>query len=188
MADIKNQKLLCHLTALRNIRGIFDEGLKLRAQLNDFNDVADQEIIEKRKRLALENYVPFHWFSKNLFDGGVQSAHKNRRFVLITVHRNFAERHNWQIIPRHPLANDDIELLDFSNGFKAIDWETMNKRDDTIQFAKAFVWQSVYPRGPLLSMLFIKFMCPVLKSKKRCWPLRPNRSWLLTWSSTNACS
>ena len=129
MADIRDQKLLYHLTALDNLPSIFSDGLKARAHVVAFRDVADHQIIEKRKSFGLEGFVPFHWFAKNPFDGSVQIAHRNKPFVLITVHRALAQREGWKIIPRHPLSNDEIELLDYAKGFDAIDWPTMNKRD-----------------------------------------------------------
>ena len=160
MPDIKKQKLLYHLTALKNVRSILAEGLKPRSQLANFHDVADQAIIEKRQGLALENYVPFHWFSRNPFDGGVQSAHKGKSFVLITIHRSFAERHNWKIIPRHPLANGDLELLDYSDGFEVIDWETMNERDYHYPVCKSVCMAECLSPEPVAVAAFYQLYVP----------------------------
>lgn len=77
----------------------------------------------------LGSYVPFHWFVGNPFDGIVQKTHSATSFALIAVHRNLAAKENWKILPRHPLANNEMELLDYASGFESIDWETMNKRD-----------------------------------------------------------
>lgn len=33
------------------------------------------------------------------------------------------------MIPCHPLANDAIQLLDYAEGFDAINWDVMNARD-----------------------------------------------------------
>lgn len=129
MPDIKNQKLLYHLTSLHNLESILTAGLQPRAKLKNFQDVADHEILHKRAALGLEKYVPFHWFARNPFDGGVQSARPDETFVLITVQRARASSQNWKIIPRHPLANDDIHLMDYVAGFQAIDWDAMNRRD-----------------------------------------------------------
>lgn len=114
MADIREQKLLYHLTALDNMPSIFLEGLKSRAQLSNFADVADPEILAGRQQWGLENFVPFHWFAGNPFDGRVQIDNRNRRFVMITVRRAIAARENWKILPRHPLANGELELLDYA--------------------------------------------------------------------------
>jgi hypothetical protein len=45
------------------------------------------------------------------------------------VKRELAARKNWKILPRHPLASGEMELLDYADGFEAIDWEKMNQRD-----------------------------------------------------------
>ena len=145
MADIRDQKLLYHLTALDNLPSIFSDGLKARAHVVAFRDVADHQIIEKRKSFGLEGFVPFHWFAKNPFDGSVQIAHRNKPFVLITVHRALAQREGWKIIPRHPLSNDEIELLDYAKGFDAIDWPTMNKRDYLDPISKSVCMAKAVP-------------------------------------------
>ena len=43
MTDIKEQKLLYHLTSMNNIKSILRDGLKSRSSLNgnEFTDVAD---------------------------------------------------------------------------------------------------------------------------------------------------
>lgn len=129
MADIASQKLLYHLTPLKNVHGILKVGLKPRSELVNFEDVADSEILKKRQVFGLENYVPFHWFSRNPFDGGIQSNHRDDYFVIFSVYRSLAREQGWKVIPRHPLANDSIRLLDYDQGIGAIDWETMNRRD-----------------------------------------------------------
>jgi len=129
MADIKTQKLLYHLTPFENLPSVLTGGLKPRSKLAAFKDVADQAIIQKRQGLSLEDFVPFHWFALNPFDGSVQTAHRGDAFALITVRRELASRNGWKVIARHPLANGDIELLDYAPGFAAIDWETMNRRE-----------------------------------------------------------
>ncbi|MFC0180136.1 DarT ssDNA thymidine ADP-ribosyltransferase family protein [Thorsellia kenyensis] len=66
MTDIKYKKLLYYLTSLNNLSSILKNRLIPRAQLNQFHDIEDQGIIKNRKKHKLENYVPFHWFSKIL--------------------------------------------------------------------------------------------------------------------------
>ncbi|VVN00326.1 hypothetical protein PS684_02661 [Pseudomonas fluorescens] len=135
MSDVKEKKkieegfLLYHLTSVENLEGIFRDGLKPRADLTDFADVADGEILKKRKILKLDSFVPFHWFAKNPFDGRVQADNPEKKFVLICVYRSFAQKNNWKIVPQHPLAGDEIELLEYDEGFEAIDWDLMNTRD-----------------------------------------------------------
>ncbi|MBH3409728.1 MULTISPECIES: DarT ssDNA thymidine ADP-ribosyltransferase family protein [Pseudomonas] len=127
--EIQSGKLLYHLTSLENIPSIFEHGLLPRSQLTGFHDVADREIIKGRGTHGLENYVPFHWFARNPFDGRVQRDHFHKQFVLITVRRSLAERANWKVIPCHPLAGTEFRLLDYHAGFAAIDWQMMNRRD-----------------------------------------------------------
>jgi hypothetical protein len=74
MPDIREQKLLYHLTSIENLSSIFHNGLRPRAQLDTFADVADAQILSKRKTLGLERYVPFHWFAANPFDGSVHAV------------------------------------------------------------------------------------------------------------------
>ncbi|MEJ5862565.1 DarT ssDNA thymidine ADP-ribosyltransferase family protein [Pseudomonas farsensis] len=128
MPDIKEQKLLYHLTSIENLDGIFQDGLRPRAELKAFTDVADSEILRKRKLFQLDRYVPFHWFAANPFDGSVQGSRPNSKFALISVYRSFAKQNGWKVIPRHPLANDELQLLDYDEGFEAINWELMSTR------------------------------------------------------------
>lgn len=134
--DIRAKKLIYHLTSLKNMRSILDNGLLPRSLLDGFVDVADPDIIEDRRRLRLERYVPFHFFAKNPFDGRVQRDHPGKRFALIAVRREVARANGWKIIPKHPLAGGDIELLEYDTGMEAIDWEVMNKRDYSDQYCK----------------------------------------------------
>lgn len=127
--SIKEQYFVYHLTSVENLDGIFTVGLKPRASLANFTDVADGEILKKRKALNLDRYVPFHWFAANPFDGRVQLDRPKSKFVLISVFRSFAKDNGWKIIPRHPLADEAIQLLDYNTGFQTIDWELMNTRD-----------------------------------------------------------
>lgn len=129
MPGYKDKKLLYHLTKLTNIPSILDNGLLPRAQLKKFDDVADQEIIRNRQALKLENYVPFHWFAGNPFDGRVKKDHKDSYFALISVRRALAEKEDWVVIPYHPLANRNPELLSYKNGVDRINWATMDRRN-----------------------------------------------------------
>ena len=91
MTDIETQQLLYHLTDIENLKSIFKNGLLPRYLLEDFSDVADDGIIDSRRKLQLEKYVPFHFFARNPFDESVQSAHKDKEFVLIAVRRAYAK-------------------------------------------------------------------------------------------------
>lgn len=128
MVDIREQKLIFHLTDINNLEAIFSDGLKPRSLLRGFSDVADPDIIDSRRTLRLEEFVPFHFFAGNPFDGRVHLDNPSKKFILITVHRDHAQKNNWKIIPRHPLAGANITLLDYDTGIKNIDWDTMNRR------------------------------------------------------------
>lgn len=152
--DIRAKKLIYHLTSLKNMASILDSGLMPRSRLDGFVDVADPEIIESRKGLRLERHVPFHFFAKNPFDGRVRRDHPNKRFGLIAVQRRVARARGWKIIPRHPLAGGEIELLDYDDGMEAIDWEVMNKRDYSDQYCKCVCMAECLAPGPVTADLF----------------------------------
>jgi hypothetical protein len=128
---IRNGRLLYHLTALENLASILQHGLQPRCELSndEFNDVADGEILDSRANHSLDNFVPFHFFAKNPFDYGVQRSHSDKDFVLISVQRVTARANGWQIVPTHPLAEEGYQILDYDAGFSAVDWELMEERD-----------------------------------------------------------
>lgn len=159
MPGIKVQKLLYHLTAIDNVESILRVGLQPRAQLNSFADVANPEIIENRNIHGLQNFVPFHWFARNPFDGRVQQDHPKRTFVLFTVRRTLAQAENWKVVPRHPLASGDPELLDYQQGIAAIDWGIMNQRDYHDSHCKGVCMaECLSPRPVLVSDMFKVFV------------------------------
>lgn len=128
----QNGKLLYHLTALENLASILKHGLHPRSALIAANiaDVADNEIINSRRRHGLENYVPFHFFARTPFDYAVQRNHPDQEFVLIAIHRSLAQTNNWQIIPRHPLAGEGYQILNYLQGMASIDWAQMEPPRD----------------------------------------------------------
>lgn len=160
MPDIKDQKLIYHLTSIGNMRSILEVGLLPRSQLDAFEDVADQEIIEGRREHGLEEYVPFHWFARNPFDGRVQADHPDDDFALIAVHRDVAQRENWKVIPRHPLANAVLQLLDYQPGVEAIDWKTMNTRDYHDPECKSICMAECLSPAPVAVGNFFKIFVP----------------------------
>lgn len=163
--SIKTQKLIYHLTCIDNLASILDRGIQPRSALSGYVDVADGEIIESRQKLELENYVPFHFFGGNPFDGRVQKDHPDKEFVLITVRRRHAMAQNWQIIPRHPLADEDLELLDYDKGFDAIDWGQMNARDYRDDLSKSVCMAECLSPDVVLPERF--FSCYVANSKSQ---------------------
>jgi len=131
---IEEQALLYHLTDIENIDSIFEYGLLSREELNQsgkvaYTDVADQEIIKKRKELGLERHVPFHFFTKNPFDYAAVKGNRDKEFVLIALRRTIAKSRGWKIVTRHPLASSGVEVLGYDEGMQAINWDCMNQRD-----------------------------------------------------------
>jgi ssDNA thymidine ADP-ribosyltransferase, DarT len=174
MADYKSKKLIYHLTPLKNIPSILEKGLLPRNRLTVFEDIADREIIRKRQSLVLEGYVPFHWFARNPFDGNVQKTHMGTSFVLVAVQRDLAARSNWKILPRHPLANDEMKLLDYALGFDAIDWETMNQRNYLDSNCKSVCMAECLAPGVVAVSQFFAIYVPTveLERKVRTWANR----------------
>jgi len=166
--SIKDQKLLYHLTSVENLDGIFKDGLKPRAGLSGFKDVADAEILKKRQALQLDNYVPFHWFAKNPFDGSVQRNRPEAQFVLISVYRSTARQYGWKIIPRHPLAGDSIQLLDYEQGFEAIEWDVMSSRDYLDPHCKSICMAECLAPGVVKPDAFFKVFTPDAEVEALC--------------------
>ena len=129
MANIKNQSLLYHMTDIDNLSKIFEQGLLSRSKLTNFVDIADPEILNSRSRLKLEEMVPFHFFARNLFDARVQLDNRDKEFVIISVQRIVAKNNNWKIISEHPLSADNLQLLDYEEGFDRINWDSMNEKN-----------------------------------------------------------
>jgi len=125
---ISEGKLLYHLTALDNVESIIKNGLLCREIIRPITDVADPEIIEKRRELGLLSYVPFHFFAKNPFDGAVIKKHPETKFVYLTVYRKDAQRGNWKIIPRHPLKCEKSEIYSYDIGLTQMNWDLIERR------------------------------------------------------------
>lgn len=180
MPAIKEQKLLYHLTSLNNIGSILDNGLQPRAGLQEFHDVADAEILVGRGEHGLENYVPFHWFSRNPFDGRVQKDRPNEEFVLITVRRALAEGKNWKILPKHPLARQEFRFYDYQEGFDLVNWDLMQERDYHDSDCKSVCMAECLSPEPVSPSVFLSCMCQM----KRCETKSLKRSAVETWRLT----
>ncbi|MAE92389.1 MAG: hypothetical protein CMI67_22910 [Pelagibaca sp.] len=129
--NYKNQKLIYHLTAMSNLPSILKNGLQSRAVLSGagFTDVADHSILASRKSIGLEEHVPFHFFSRTPFDYAVMHKYPTTPFVVSAVHRNLAKSKNWKIVPSHPLCGAAPDIMDYEEGFNAINWELMHSED-----------------------------------------------------------
>ncbi len=130
---IEQQKWLYHISSLENLESILTQGLLSRSNLRlnerTFNDVADPEIIEGRSHTGLDQYVPFHFFPNNPFDGRVQSTYRDAPFFYICVARATAQKNRYLIIAKHPLSREMPKYLSYQDGFSSIDWQKMNTRD-----------------------------------------------------------
>jgi hypothetical protein len=158
--SIKDGKLLYHLTSLQNLEGILRKGLVPRSMLVSFMDVADIEIIEQRKRLSINDYVPFHFFARNPFDGSVQKSHPDEQFVYITVSRTTARTLKFRILPKHPLAMDQLVIYDFDAGIESIDWNLMDRRDYRDRNCKLVCLAECIYKGILTSEYFHSIVAP----------------------------
>ena len=78
MGKIREGKLLYHLTQLSNLDSIISHGLVPRSVLEQhgafFSDVADSEIMRKRKAFGLDTYIPFHFHPYSSFDVAVKNG------------------------------------------------------------------------------------------------------------------
>lgn len=131
---VKEGKLLYHVTALENMESILRNGLLSRTDVESKGmlqkDVADSKIIKKRKSLKILDYVPFHFFEPTAFTGNIFENHSDTTFCTIAIRREFAQRSNFKICTAHPLSkNPQAEVLDYEDGFAAIDWDALEKRD-----------------------------------------------------------
>lgn len=125
-----NGKLLYHLTHIKNIKGILQNGLMPRNQLNDssFFNTANLDIIRGRENLSMNlgDFVPFHFFVKNPYDGAVCAEFGSENMVIISIMRPKAGHENgYFIVPRHPL-NGNPEILPYAEGFQKIKWDILD--------------------------------------------------------------
>lgn len=131
LENVKSGKLLYHLTELKNLESIIRFGLIPRKVLLEntvtFEDIANLEIIVKRERLGLDEYIPFHFHPYTAFDLAVKKQHANDEVMYICIRRELARRNNFKVLPKHPLSLEDCQLYDYEEGFKRIDWDTMAK-------------------------------------------------------------
>lgn len=138
MRDYKNKQYLYHLTCIDNLENILEKGLLPRAEITPSVDVANPDILAGRQNYGLDKMVPFHFFANNPFDGRVQLDNQKKKFIYITVRRDYAKINKWQISPKHPLTKDgEFTLLEYTKGIEEIDWKTMNARDYSTQEGKS---------------------------------------------------
>lgn len=138
--NVKNAKLIYHLTKLSNLDSILQYGLLSRRYIIDnsivFDDVANKDIISKRSLLGLDKYTPFHFHPYSAFDIAVKNKYSNEKFMYLCLLRSDAEYNKFKILPRHPLNMEECNLMDYREGFKAIDWDTMRCKGRDDDYAK----------------------------------------------------
>lgn len=132
MENIKTGKWIYHLTELSNLDSILEHGLLSRKNLIEreliFEDIADQEIISKRKQLGLDDYVPFHFHPYSSFDKAVKSTYFDREFIYICVSREWARDNEFKILTTHPTSAQASDLYDYDEGLENIDWVAMHTK------------------------------------------------------------
>ncbi|WP_297417309.1 DarT ssDNA thymidine ADP-ribosyltransferase family protein [Clostridium sp.] len=138
--NVKQGKLIYHLTKLSNLDSILEYGLLPRKTIVEknigFSDVANQEIISKRTELGLDIYTPFHFHPYSSFDVAVKNTYGNEVFIYICISRSDAEYNEFKILPRHPLNMEECKLMDYKEGFDNIDWDTMQSKGREDDYAK----------------------------------------------------
>ena len=91
LENVKSGKLLYHLTELKNLESIIRFGLIPRKVLLEntvtFEDIANPEIIVKRERLGLDEYIPFHFHPYTAFDLAVKKQHANDEMMYICIRK-----------------------------------------------------------------------------------------------------
>lgn len=128
MTPIRDRKCIYHLTALENLNSIIGNGLLSRKSLAQFNmsffDVANREIIEKRKSLNIVDCVPFHFHTYTDFAVSVQHQ-DSKKFIFLAIYKNKAREKGFLIIPKHPLSCESHEIYDYDMGIMQINWDIM---------------------------------------------------------------
>ncbi|MGI9282931.1 MAG: hypothetical protein ACR2PX_25325 [Endozoicomonas sp.] len=105
---------------------------------------------------------PFHFFPGTPFDGSIQamSTHQGKAFVLITVYRALAKNGGWTVIPQHPLAEPQPEMLEYDKGIEAIDWDAMDLRDYHNAHSKSVCMAECLSPAPVKDTSFVSIFVP----------------------------
>jgi hypothetical protein len=131
---IQDGKLLYHVTAVENLENIFKNNLLSREDALSKNllkvDIANSEIILKRKELNILNYIPFHFFEPTAFTGTIFNNNPDKSFCSITILRTFAKEQNFKICTAHPLSIEPLpQIFDYEVGFNSINWYKAEERN-----------------------------------------------------------
>ena len=133
-------KLLYHITSIDNLDSIITHGLISRSKVSEkeltFDDIADPEIIHKRGRLGLDNYVPFHFHPYSAFDVAVKNRYNAKNMMYLCISRTLARENGFKILPKHPLSGEEYYLYVYDEGFALIDWDTMTNLNQNDRYAR----------------------------------------------------
>lgn len=125
-------KLLYHMTHINNMESILKYGLLPRRVMVEshkrFTDIADKRILADREHhvLNLSEFVPFHFFAKNPFDGAVCNDYGSENMVIITIHRDLHLSEPLFIIPEHPLHQRNPQIFSYNEGIDLIRWDILD--------------------------------------------------------------
>ena len=153
-------KLLYHMTRLENMPSILEFGLIPRKQLEQkrnilgisFTDIADHGILAGREEFSipLSDYVPFHFFAKNPFDGKVCRIYGAENMVIITIYRDSPRNPTFRVIPTHPLDRSEPKIYPYAEGLQKINWPVLDSdyrdyHDDEVK--KQCMAECLVPKG-----------------------------------------
>jgi hypothetical protein len=125
-------KLLYHITHINNIESILKYGLMSRKEAKKrqikFEDIADHDILSKRDsyKTDLSEYVLFHFYPKNPFDGAVCQKYGSENMAIITIQRKLYKNYKFYIIPSHPLDSDIPNIYPYEEGLEKIKWDILD--------------------------------------------------------------
>lgn len=139
--SIRDGKLLYHLTTLDVFESIVKYGLLSREALKnsqlDFVDTANHDILKGRERLNLEDYIPFHFHIHTSYDTYVKDNNKDKKFIYLCLHRNYARSNNFSILPIHPTSVEKPKIYPYDEGINIIDWDIMElNKSSTLPYGK----------------------------------------------------
>lgn len=137
----KTGKLIYHLTQVDNFESIVKNGMLPRKSIKEkgikFSNVADMNIIDKRTKLGLDAYTPFHFHPYSAFDVAVKNTYNAQRMIYMCIDRKVAKEWQFKVLPKHPLSSgENYALYDYDEGFNLIDWDTLTTKKLDTEYAK----------------------------------------------------
>lgn len=119
-------------------------------------DVADPEIIQKRRSLGLLNHVPFHFFAKTPFAWSAMNSRPGEPFVYISLKRDVARQNGYKVLTKHPLSGnlENCGPYAYDQGFEQINWAHMDWREFRDDDCKATCLAECLAPGPVTPSAF----------------------------------